>query len=104
MLDAFTKEPVEKAVVVLYEENSDTAFTTKKPNYISFCDKKGAFSFSNVKAANFSIYAITDNNQNYYYDQKTESIAFGAHSQSIYGYIKINRLDAFKGAFTFKNN
>lgn len=80
VLDAFTKEPVEKAVVVLYEENSDTAFTTKKPNYISFCDKKGAFSFSNVKAANFSIYAITDNNQNYYYDQKTESIAFLEHT------------------------
>ncbi|MDQ3142501.1 MAG: Ig-like domain-containing protein [Bacteroidota bacterium] len=80
VIDAVKNEGKEKILVSLYENLSDTAFTKTKPLYFSRTDKQGNFKIENLKAANYAIYAVEDKNQNYYFDQATESIAFLDHT------------------------
>lgn len=81
VVDAFSGEPLDKILVTLYDDLSDTAFTKKKPLYICFSNKDGEFSFSNLKSNTYNIYSLSDKNLNYYFDQTTEAIGF--HSNPI---------------------
>lgn len=72
--------------LVIYKEKEDSAFTTKRPFYISKIGNDGNFLVENVKEGDYRIYALSDKNSNYIYDLPTEAIAF---SDSFY-HIKSN--------------
>lgn len=74
--DAFTNKPVDKALILLYSNLQDSAFKTSRPDYFVFGDKAGNFNLKNIKSGKYQLYALLDKNQNYYYDQRTEAIAF----------------------------
>lgn len=76
VINAVTKEPEKDVVVSLYDNLSDTAFTTVKPFYFSKTDKDGKFKISNLRSDTFQIYALKDKNVNYFYDNADEEIAF----------------------------
>lgn len=76
VLDAFTKNAVADAWVVLYNNLADTAVNTLPPSYVTKVDKNGDFKIPFVKDDNYKIYAIKDNNFNYMFDLPDESIAF----------------------------
>ncbi len=62
--------------LVLYKEKEDSAFTKKRPFYISKVGTDGSFNLENVKEGDYRIYALNDKNSNYYYDLPTEAIGF----------------------------
>jgi len=72
-LDGSTKEDV---LVMLYDNLSDTAFFTQKPLYFARTESDGSFKLQNLKNDTFQLYALTDNNVNYYYDQSSEYVGF----------------------------
>lgn len=76
VLDAFTLEPKENCLVSLYSSDSDSLFKSSVPDFIAKTDKEGLFLFNNIPPEKFKIYAIADNDNNLYYSQKIEPIAF----------------------------
>ncbi|QQR99080.1 MAG: Ig-like domain-containing protein [Sphingobacteriales bacterium] len=64
------------AFVTLYKDLNDSAFTNKRPYYITKINTDGSFSLKNLKAGQYKIYALDDKNSNYYYDLPTEQIGF----------------------------
>ena len=76
VVDAFTLTPVEGTLVMLYSSFEDTLPLTTRPLYLSKTSKNGDFLLSNLKSASYKIFALTDMNSNYIFDQQTEAIAF----------------------------
>lgn len=74
--DAITTKPLEKIYVVVYQDAIDSAFTTTRPYYFARTDKNGNWSIKNMRAGNYSVFALEDMNFNYYYDLPNERIAF----------------------------
>lgn len=74
--NAFTNEPVENALVMLYDSFGDTLPYTTLPNHIAKTDKEGKFTLVNLKPIKYKLVAIDDKNSNYLYNQGTESIGF----------------------------
>lgn len=74
--DILTGKPAEKIYVVLYPTTSDTLFTTTKPYYFAKTNSAGEFQIYNIKQGAYNLYAIEDQNFNYYYDLPNERIAF----------------------------
>ncbi|MBK8450523.1 MAG: Ig-like domain-containing protein [Saprospiraceae bacterium] len=74
--NAFTREAKEKLIVGLYKNLDDTAFQKTKPFYFTWTDTAGKFSLENLSPGNYKLYALEDKNQNYFYDQTSESFAF----------------------------
>ncbi len=66
----------EHAYVLLYDNISDTAFKTTKPRYITQTSKKGEFSFLNIEAKQYRIYALEENDKDFTFNQPSEKIAF----------------------------
>lgn len=76
VVDAFTGKPVEKVLVMLYDNLADSVVRKERPFYFSKTDKQGAFRIENVKSDTFKIFALEDANLNYLFDQTTERIGF----------------------------
>jgi uncharacterized protein (DUF2141 family) len=76
VLDAFSKKPKDRVLVSLYKNLDDTAFKKTKPFYFSWTDSSGKFSLNHLSPGTYRLYALDDKNQNFYYDQITESFAF----------------------------
>jgi len=66
----------EHVYALLYDDLSDTAFQTQKPRYITQVSKKGNFSFSNIEAKPYKIYALEDSDKDFTFNQMGERIAF----------------------------
>ena len=66
----------EKTYVLLYDDLSDSAFQTQKPRYITQASKRGDFSFSNIEAKPYRIYALVDSDKDFTFNQPSESIGF----------------------------
>lgn len=62
--------------LLLYKEKEDSAFTKKRPFYITKVGTDGSFLLENVKEGDYRIYALSDKNSNYFYDLPTEAIGF----------------------------
>ena len=72
--DAYSLEPIENAWIMLFDANvNDTLIFNSTPNYISKTDKKGMYRFTNLKAENYNIVALTD--FDFIYNEE-EKIAF----------------------------
>lgn len=76
IVDAFTNEPLEKALVMLYTNKQDSVVRTEKPFYFARTDKDGSFKLKNLRADTFKLSALIDKNVNYLFDLESESIGF----------------------------
>lgn len=81
--DVITGDPKEKVYVLLYPNTSDTLFTTSKPYYFAKTNSSGQFNIENIKEGKYFIYALEDQNFNFYYDLPNEKIAFKNEEISI---------------------
>lgn len=76
LLDASNLEPIKGILVGLHQNLVDSAFTTLPFVRVSRTDSRGHFSIRGVKKGTYRIYALKDANQNFFFDQKSELIAF----------------------------
>jgi uncharacterized protein (DUF2141 family) len=76
VLDAYTSEPVEGALVMLYDNLADSVFRTQRPFYFGRTDQQGLFLISNLRAGTYKLVALKDSDANYRYNQPSETIAF----------------------------
>ncbi len=76
--NSFTNEPVENALVMLYDSPTDTLPYITLPNHIAKTNKDGKFTLVNLKPLDYKIVAITDNNGNYLYNQGSEDIGYSS--------------------------
>lgn len=76
ILDASNLEPIKGMQVGLYDDLSDTAFTTKPFLRISRTDSRGKFIIKGVAPGKYRIYGLKDSNQDYIFNQKSEMVAF----------------------------
>lgn len=73
--DAYTGEPEEEILIHLYKNLSDSAPKTILPSYFAVA-KNGRFTFKNLAAGTYKVFALQDGNNNYLYDLPNEKIAF----------------------------
>ncbi len=76
VVDAYTLEPLEDILVMMYDNYADSVVRTKRPFYFSKTDESGQFTINNVKNGYFKSFALKDNNLNYLYDLSDEAIGF----------------------------
>lgn len=74
--DAFTGEPAEETLVMLYDVLEDSIVYKERPFYFARTDEDGSYSIQNMRADTFKIIALKDENVNYIYDLDTEKIGF----------------------------
>lgn len=67
-------------LVLLYRNSPDSAVSTRRPDYISKVKGDGSFSFKNLPADVFNVYALKDGDGNKFYNSKTETFAFSDKS------------------------
>ncbi len=75
LLDAKTLSPVSNVLVGLYEHYTDTTFKTTPFDRIGRSDENGFFSIKGCASKQYKIFALSDLNSNYFYDQKGEGVA-----------------------------
>ena len=76
VIQAKTGEAEPEAILLFYADSLADSFAFRKPDYITRVRKDGSFTSRYLPSARFAIYALLDKNQNYRYDQSTESFAF----------------------------
>lgn len=76
VLNAMDLEPVKGVVVGLHSCLDDSAFTTKQFERVSRTDSRGRFTIKGIAPGKYRVYALSDANQNYLFDQKSEKVAF----------------------------
>ncbi|MCT4581872.1 MAG: Ig-like domain-containing protein [Flavobacteriales bacterium] len=73
---AFSKKPVEGAVVGLYQSINDSVAIHEKPYYFTTTNARGAFKLENIKEGTYQVIALNDRNNNLKYDPYSDEIAF----------------------------
>ncbi|HAE32147.1 MAG TPA: hypothetical protein DCF89_13600 [Flavobacteriales bacterium] len=68
--------PLEGALVGLYSGLSEDQVVNSPPNYIGISNGAGWFNIENIKDGTYHIIALTDENNNYQYDNHSEGIGF----------------------------
>lgn len=76
VLNAQTLQPVKEAYVGVYSNLSDTIFSKEKMERVAMTDADGKFTMRNLAAKSYRLYALTDANNNRYFDLPTEALAF----------------------------
>ena len=78
VLNADDKKPVEDVYVSLYAERDgvDSLPTTIIPDYITKTDKEGKFNLTGLADKRYLVFALKDANNNLYFDQPNEAVAF----------------------------
>lgn len=76
VLNAEDLEPIKGIMVGLHSSMSDTAFTKKPFDRVARTDSRGRFSIKGLAPGKYRVYALADANGNYFYDQKSETVAF----------------------------
>lgn len=76
VMDAFTNKASENVLVMLYDNLADSVVRKERPYYFAKTDKQGNFRIQNVKAGDFKVFALIDQNFNYLFDLENEQIAF----------------------------
>jgi hypothetical protein len=62
--------------IMLYNRYNDSLPLKEIPYYIGRADKQGNFSVNNLRKDRYRLFVLTDGNNNFIFDQQTESIAF----------------------------
>lgn len=76
VLDAENLEPIKGILVGLYSDTTNVAFTKKAMLRVSRTDSRGRFVIKGVASGTYRIYALQDADANYFFNQKSERIAF----------------------------
>jgi hypothetical protein len=74
--DAFNLEPGKSTTILLYNRHSDTLVYKTKPDFVAKTDRQGFFAATNLPADTFSVYALSDVDNNLKYSPGVDSIAF----------------------------
>jgi len=82
VLDASNLEPIKGIAVGLYDDLSDTAFTTKPLMRISRTDSRGHFVVKGVAPGTYRAYALQDMDGDFCFKQTGEMIAFNHETYS----------------------
>ncbi len=75
VLNAFTNEPEQGVLVMLYKNNDDSVVFNSMPNYFSKTAEDGSYIINNLKRGAYKIVALKDDNGNFKFDEE-ELIAF----------------------------
>jgi hypothetical protein len=76
VIDSYTKKPVDKVTVMLYDQDRDSIVYEEKPYYFATTDKTGSFKIRNMRDGSFKCFALLDADFNFLYNQENEKIAF----------------------------
>lgn len=76
IVNAWTGEPVEKALFMLYDNLADSVVRTERPLYFGRAGKDGRFRIPNVRADTLKGFALLDADLNYRFNQSREPIGF----------------------------
>jgi len=76
VVDAFSGEPIEGALVLLQPADSLNRIKHAKPKYFAITDNSGKYAIKNIKPNYYAIAALKDLNLNFIYDQVSEKIGF----------------------------
>ena len=76
VLNAANLEPVKGMLVGMHSNLADSAFTTKPFERVGRTDSRGHFTIRGVAPGEYRIYGLQDADQNFYYSQPSEIIAF----------------------------
>ncbi|MBO4659243.1 MAG: Ig-like domain-containing protein [Prevotella sp.] len=76
VLEAENLEPIKGILVGLYDNLSDTAFTTTPMLRVARTDPSGRFQVKGVAPGQYRIYALQEADGDYRFSQKSEKIAF----------------------------
>ncbi len=74
--DAYTLEPSKSCYILLYKGTSDTLVHKSRPDYVGKTNFQGFFAITNLPAASYMIYALSDIDNNLKYTAGVDSIAF----------------------------
>nr|WKN39135.1 Ig-like domain-containing domain [Tunicatimonas sp. TK19036] len=84
-----TQEPIEDAIVSLYDVNDTLDVFTGPPMYLAKTDEEGNYTIRYIRAGLYSIYAYVDENTNLKVDSNNEP--FGFKSKPVYLGTDINQ-------------
>ncbi|MEO0775285.1 MAG: Ig-like domain-containing protein [Bacteroidota bacterium] len=76
IVDAYTNDPVEKALMMLYDNLADSVVRTEVPFYFNKTDSSGQFRLQNLRPDTFKTFALLSTDPNYLFDQTSEKIGF----------------------------
>ncbi|MDR2776023.1 MAG: Ig-like domain-containing protein, partial [Tannerella sp.] len=77
LINAEDLEPVQRMLVGIHNDLSDTAFTKTPFLRTSKTDERGRFTIHNVSPGTYHLFAVEDKNRNYAYDKNNdEALAF----------------------------
>ena len=76
VVNAFTQEPAEAFLVMVYKNHTDSAPYLQLPDYLAKTDEQGRYNITNIAAADYRIFALADANNNRLFDMREEAIAF----------------------------
>ena len=85
VLNAKDLEPVKGILVGLYANLHDSAFATLPMQRVARTDSRGHFCIKGVKAGDYRVYALRDQNNDYRFSQKSEELAFTPEIEKLYG-------------------
>ncbi|QCR23992.1 Ig-like domain-containing protein [Pontibacter sp. SGAir0037] len=76
VVDLMRQTPEKEAVVALFPTSDTLTIRKNRPYYQATTDEEGNFAFENVKEGEYRIYALMDKNNNSFYDNESEKIAY----------------------------
>jgi len=76
VMDCATLNYVKGATVLLYKDHADSAIFKHLPDAAVKTDDWGYFCVRNIQDTLYRLYAITDENSNFMFDEETEKVAF----------------------------
>lgn len=76
VLNAFNLEPVKGMLVGMHSNLADSAFTSQAFERVGRTDSRGKFIIRGVAPGTYRIYALQDADQNFYFNQPAELLAF----------------------------
>ncbi len=76
VLNAMNLEPIKGMMVGLHADLADSAFTSKPFDRVGRTDSRGRFTIKGIAPGQYHIFGLLENDQNYYYSQPTETVAF----------------------------
>ncbi|MDL2223414.1 Ig-like domain-containing protein [Bacteroidales bacterium OttesenSCG-928-M11] len=76
LLNAENLEPMPGIMVGLHSDLTDSAFISRPFIRTSKTNDKGEFWIRNISPGRYRVFALNDQNRNYYFDQPSEAVAF----------------------------
>ena len=78
VLNALDLEPIKGLVVGLHSCLDDSAFTRLPFERVSRTDSRGRFTIKGIAPGKYRVYALSEANKNYLFDQKSEMVAWSS--------------------------